>query len=457
MKNIKYFTILLMFGLVGCASLKTTDISEYTVSKLKLYQLYIDEDGNLLDPVSEDVVTNEADYIDDIYRNFEQEKKKNKELKLTIFIHGGLNTFKSSTARVKEIKNTMLKDNKYPLFISWNSGPLTNYFDHLFIMRNGEKSPVLGAFTSPFLFLEDVLRSVIRIPESTFNILFGQNSIFPGHYTDVEKASDKALSKLIEKKFKIYDSKKDNWNGMGDWWSVWNPIKLITSPFVDGLGSGTWDSMLRRTDLVLRKDKTFDGEEDGDTAVSKFFNKFPKNNKITIIGHSMGTIIANNIIVRYPELKFSNIVYMAAACKIKDLESIIAPYLHENIKSKFYNLSLNPYRDISENTYYDFAPRGSLLMWIDLTLGDINSFQDRTAGYWYNIIRGAGEAFKHGGISKRVHLTQFGVDEASPKKHGDFGDFHFWDENFWKGEIITDFNQIESANISGETQDTNGG
>jgi len=433
MKIVKTIIIILMLNLTGCAVLNTSSISEEESAELKLYQLYINKDGNLLDPVSGDIVLDEDRYIDNIYKNFEDKK-----LKLTVFIHGGLNTFESATSRVRDVKSKMIKDDKYPLFISWSSGGFTNYSDHLFLIRDGEKTPVLGVLSSPFVFLEDALRSIARIPASTYNVLFGQNSVLVNNYTNEESASDSALAELEELGFVIYNSPNDTGHTFGDWWSVWNPVKLLSAPFVDGLGTGAWGSMLRRTDLVLRKDDGFNGNKDANTAVTKFFNKFSaeyKSNEIILIGHSMGTIIANNIIVRYPQLNFSNIVYMAAACKIKDLEYVVAPYLDNNPSSKFYNLSLNPYRDISENTYYDFAPRGSLLMWIDETLGEVNSFQDRTAGYWFNITRGGGEAFKHGNIRQRVNLTQFGIRDGSPQNHGEFSKYEFWHESFWKGDF----------------------
>lgn len=50
--------------------------------------------------------------------------------------------------------------------------------------------------------------------------------------------------------------------------------------------------------------------------------------------------------------------------------------------SRFFNLSLDPYNEIAERTYYDFISRGSLLMWIDDTFGTVNSFRDRTFGKW---------------------------------------------------------------------------
>ena len=90
---------------------------------------------------------------------------------------------------------------------------------------------------------------------------------------------------------------------------------------------------------------------------------------------------------------------------------------------------------MAENSALDFVPRGSLLIWIDETLGSTNSFQDKTAGYWFNMVRGASEAFKNPSIRKRVHLTQFGIKDGTPQTHGAFGDYKFWNESFWRGDV----------------------
>jgi len=439
MRTHKILLFIVCCSFFGCAG-NLTQEERQTVSDLKLYQLYIDENGNLLNPASKDIIKDETQYIDSIFKNFEQIRTQKSDLTLTVFIHGGLNTFETVTNRVKLIKDKILADGKYPLFVSWNSGPISNYSDHLFLIRRGIRSPVKGIASSPFVFLEDFLRSAARLPASTYNVLFGQNSVLISVYSKEEKAADLALRQLPPMGFKIFNDPDDTGHSFVDWATVWNPTKLLTAPFVDGLGTGAWNSMLRRTDLVLSKNSGFEGAplDSADTAVSKFFTayieKYP-NRKTEIIGHSMGAIIANNILSKYADINFSNIIYMAAACRIKDLEYVVSPYLDRNTSSNFYNLSLNPYRDLSENPYYDFVPRGSLLIWIDQTLGSTNSFQDRTAGFWFNIVRSAGNVFKKDRVRQRVHLTQFGIKDGTPQNHGDFSDFRFWTESFWKGNV----------------------
>lgn len=436
MGYIKNLFLLALTALAGCTSIQHMDNAD----ELSSYLLYIDSTGDLLDPRNEKVIDEDL-YIKNLIDNFSKKKSQNSDLKMTIFIHGGLNSFENATERLKQVKDSMLMDNKYPVFVSWRSGGFSNYSDHLFSIRRGEKRNwFVGVITSPFVLTEDVLRSVARIPASTYNVLFGQNSIRIGKYSKEEQYSDKALAELSKLGFIIYNSPNDTGHGASDFWSVWNPVKLVTAPLVDGLGTGAWNSMLRRTDLVLRRNDGFNGisEEKSDTAVTKFFKKISSDlnqEELTLIGHSMGTIIANNIIARFQQIKFKEIVYMAAACSIKDIELVVPPYMQKNVDTKFYSLSLNPYRDIAENSLLDFVPRGSLLMWIDDTLGANNSFQDKTAGFWFNMVRGASEAFKEPSIRNRVHLTQFGIKDGTPQKHGAFGDYMFWNERFWEGDV----------------------
>ncbi|MCJ8270592.1 MAG: hypothetical protein MJK04_14470 [Psychrosphaera sp.] len=453
MKTIKILGLLLVVFLAGCSS--RPNLSEDVFKELKYHQLYVDEKGRLLDPDNASVVDedDESAYVDAIFTNFEkvraEKAKEEKQLQLTIYIHGGLNKFDHAVNKLVEVKQQMLDDNKYPLFVSWNSGAFTNYFDHLLFLRRGKLEPILGPLSSPFVFLEDAFRAIARIPASTYNIIFGQNSAFIELSTEAKGAAAEALSTLEGNKlFKIHDISKDNGYEAGDLWSIWNPVKLVTAPFLDGLGKGAWDSMLHRTDLVLRTENAIDGngEKFAATAVTDFFEKFTiKYGKkglsevpesVTIIGHSMGAIISNNIIARYQNINFDKIVYMAAACRMKDIERVVTPYLNANPATHFYNLSLSPEQDILENFAYDFIPRGSLLMWIDSMFGDMNSFQDRTAGFWYNSVRTAHDVFKHLEGKERVHLTKFGINDDSPQKQGEFDDnYNFWRQSFWEGNI----------------------
>lgn len=407
--------------------------------------IYIDKQGILRDNCNNKIteIKDYEKYIDNIFYQFEELRKVRNNLKLTIYIHGGLNTFNHTVERITNTYEHFLSENQYPVFVSWQSSFFSNYIDHLFVIRNGEEGLLTAILSSPFVFIEDMLRSVARIPVSYWNILFGQNHLMVKYWPnkkdrDPVRNSKKRITEADEFHIHKIGVPPSMGHNFLDFATIWNPIKFVTAPFIDGFGKGSWRLMLRRTDLVLNSQSGFDGEEikKSRTAVYYFFNALQKkyqNINITLIGHSMGTIIANNIVNRFPDINFKDIVYMAAACKLKDLESSIVPWLRKDKRRNFYNLSLNPYRDINENEYQDFIPRGSLLIWIDDFLEEVNSFEDRTAGYWFNIIRSA-EIIFPSDIRKQVHLTRYGIKNKTPQIHGAFDDYNFWSRDFWENK-----------------------
>ncbi|MBK8817430.1 MAG: hypothetical protein IPN42_18990 [Methylococcaceae bacterium] len=498
-----FFFILLLafFLLTGCAtaplhsggSHSCQGLSSRASKDLNDYSLYINSSSTLYD-VNKQIVADPNAYVAKIFKNYNRVinvfennnglMKQDNHIEMTVFIHGGLNTSQQVSERIKKLKDQMLEDCKYPVFISWRSGFPGNYLDHLLFLRRGEYSStgesgsffdgvtsfIKGPLVSPFVLMEDSLRAATRFPSSAYNVLVEQNIIRKNFFDDsldtgsTPDAVDNAASSNYTNGININLPPKDNDEdlGFGDLWSVANPIKLVTAPYVDSLGSGAWNSMLRRTDLIIANDEAISINQSkpeavpktaiendckininaNQTAVSEFFRfwqchyqnsiTYNKNTRIiNIIGHSMGTIISNKIIAKYPEIKFANIVFMAAACSLNDIAEIISPYLIHHPDANFYNLSLHPKRDQFENSsYVDIVPRGSLLWWIDNTLAEINSFQDRTAGYWPNIYKVAPKIFPQK-IHRQVHLTKFGMVGNWPQSHGSFDDFEFWKETFW--------------------------
>ena len=249
---------------------------------LRLHQIYIDSKGRLLDPISgnnKDVILAEEDYVTAIVQRFKHLKLSRPEIELTVFIHGGLNTFEAATNRVEELRDRMLAENKYALFISWDAGPLGNLADHLFVVRRGVQDETLGALSSPFVFLEDIARSLVRLPAAWFNIFVGHR--LTGYSED---ATGRAMDAIEEaNQVRLHVPSEEEYRGMPKirTWSDlkwWNPTKLVAAPLIDGFGSGTWDSLVRRTDLVLRKAQDVDYEATSlpGTAASRFFALWEK-------------------------------------------------------------------------------------------------------------------------------------------------------------------------------------
>jgi len=272
------------------------------------------------------------------------------------------------------------------------------------------------------------------------------------------------------------------------------PFKYATVPLLDGFAAPAWDNMIRRTKTMYRRPQEFDirkavqknyknseevkqiarhatefketgalarllhGLNDmaaGGTGQEKNVGipmqtqTTPQSSgeyEITVIGHSMGTIVLNEFIRdydTYPNLKITNIVYMAAACSIRDFERSIIPYLRSDRgkDAKFYNLTLHPWNDARETNGLGFVPRGSLLEWIDNFLTTPITPMDRTLGKWENIVQAT--HIIPDDVRDRVFIKGFPVGDTltvGPQMHGEFDDYNpkenqkwkFWEKAFWE-------------------------
>src|SRR5439155_10604915 len=143
------------------------------------------------------------------------------------------------------------------------------------------------------------------------------------------------------------------------------------------------------------------------------------NLEVTLVGHSMGTIILNRV-VRDSEINFANIVYMGAACSVEDFSHSVLPFMEQHRDTQFFTLSLHPVAEAGE--WYpwlaDLPPRGSLLIWIDNFLSNPVTEQERTMGRWRNLFRSdsTGEPiirrlYAEGGadLQNRLHFQAFSV------------------------------------------------
>ena len=292
-------------------------------------------------------------------------------------------------------------------------------------------------------------------------------------------------------------------------------MRFLTTPLLDAFGKSGWDNMLRRTQTVFRKPKEFDPDsfdpttnegvallnrasvgvqqlsdslagapapslhpilKPGDPNSSKpddpsnptgglsyLMEKLRKlkeeepykDLKVTLIGHSMGAIILNELLRLYGDMvkdfRYDEIVYLAAACTIRDFEQSVIPYLKANEHSKFYNVTLHPVADRREKTFWDLLPRGSLLDWIDDYASSPASFMELTLGKWNNAIM-AWHIIPD--VVRRRHqvtLKGFGMEDPifnnrkdpndlskilikKPQEHGDFNDAQqlFWQPAYWR-------------------------
>jgi hypothetical protein len=232
------------------------------------------------------------------------------------------------------------------------------------------------------------------------------------------------------------------------------PTKTAVLSVFGTLGESSWDMLNRRCKAMIHHTNSFrpdgqayfnetdddlhDSESTGVGALAVFLRRLEKfcqkhpDIKVVAVGHSMGAIVLNEAIRSFPKVPYRDIVYMAAACSIRDFDASVVPYLRAHKKTQFYNLCLHPRAEDREDNLYDLVPRGSFLVWIDEFLSHPQSFTDRTLGNFENVML-ASKIF-HPKIHGQLHMSAMGAGpgQSDPQKHGAFSSHEFWKEAFWK-------------------------
>lgn len=163
--------------------------------------------------------------------------------------------------------------------------------------------------------------------------------------------------------------------------------------------------------------------------------------EVTLVGHSMGTIIVDRLLRYAPNLRVKNIVFMAGASSIDDYRDTIEPYLAKNKNyTQMYHLILHPGAEVSETHFLHLVSNGSLLVWIDNYYTDPVTQQERTVGRFLNLMPELTNTPID--IRSQVHVKvfRFGREKRkwNPQEHGDFSIFPFWEERFWNPGVASD-------------------
>jgi pimeloyl-ACP methyl ester carboxylesterase len=188
--------------------------------------------------------------------------------------------------------------------------------------------------------------------------------------------------------------------------------------FKDPQGSGALAVFMRGLRAFIKEQECKDGH-------------CTKKYEITLIGHSMGAMVLDELVRTNPDMDFTNIVFMGAAVSARRVVENIVPYLERNPGTRFYNLSLHPENEDREASAAGLTPSGSLPVWIDTMYTTPESDLDKTAGRWKNM-RVVRHVFPKETYESQMRFKVFGLDKnRHPQAHGDFDNFPFWQREFW--------------------------
>jgi hypothetical protein len=160
---------------------------------------------------------------------------------------------------------------------------------------------------------------------------------------------------------------------------------------------------------------------------------------LTLVGHSMGTMVINGALQRFQKQwqdsrLIDDIVYMAAAASIEDSLSALKPILAGPDPVNFYNLTLNRVAEVSEVHLWGGVPTGSLLVSIDQHHERPEHPLRRTFGSEVNVLSSIAvieEALRDAN-GELVFKAFDRYEGALPQQHGDFGEIPFWREETWQ-------------------------
>lgn len=418
---------------------------------------------------------------------------RNNKKQILLFVHGGLNTQVGTVERAFDLMQAIPQKDYYPIFINWQSSLFSSYFDHLLYIRQGESWDGWGVVTMPVFvpvyFAADVARAITRAPIVWY--FLAQNFVKSAGNTDGIAEAEK-IAKELEVEYRTNPTgnvvkmahdpadRRESWDASLSHTTSALTIstKLIGSMFIDAFGKSAWEVMLRRTHMLYHTEREFfesqkvaidEGKPEiptarikPDGALSVFLRQLrdvvDRNGgveawDITLVGHSMGTIVLNQMIREFglktvagPDgtvsttgvaLPFNRIVYMAGAATVRDYQDSLFPYLRENQQARMYHLVLHPKAEVRERfdpgiPYVDLPPRGSLLAWVDDFLSAPETPLDRTVGRYENLLSAVHNTPDE--VRGRVHIKAFGVgrDVRAPQKHGDFtAHLKFWKPECW--------------------------
>jgi hypothetical protein len=364
----------------------------------------------------------------------------------------------------------MSQDGYYPLFLNWNSALLDSAIEDLLYMRQGRTALYWGPASAPLAMLVALGTGMLRAP-----LVWGQMLSSDLNATGIKALAftGKRNSKVLaEQLLNLYASRDaaaiplslpaeqiTTWESTmaGIRYVVTLPTKLLLSPLIDGLGQRAWGNMSRRTQMLFYREDEFDVRhyrENSDRlrqalvqgcsgaahklflCLQQYLSVHPAI-QVTLIGHSMGTIVLNRVLREFPNLRVDNLVYMAAACSIDSFRASVIPYLKNMSSAKFYNLMLHPAAEVREwqARLLDITPRGSLLVWIDNFLAAPETTLDRTLGCWENVMQTAHVIPKE--VRSRTTFKAFGFggsDCNAPTTHGALThhSYGFWRPDFWQ-------------------------
>ena len=437
-----------------------------------------------------------------------------------LFFHGGLVSTDAAIEAAKEslgaMRSDMERERFYPIFVNWDTGIPSSWYDHLFRVRHGKENMLKAVSTAPFTLFSDFATALMRYPITgweQFNETF-REIFYPPTPREVPEGWGETVH-LDDADVETSTSEKLSAVAVG---FVPGLSRIVTTLFLDGIGRPSYSNMQRRARLLFLRDNDFErgihlptgvvsrlmetlrpiknsrtsaeqrerereirelqarlrdirqthnGHGSGGTGAATVeancaqcaskeelivnirrlsdAYRVSARFRVTIVAHSMGSIVANELVRRNSDFFFDDIVFLGAACTIRDFARTTLTYVRDRPYTRFFNLCLHPLDELNDKYVFATLPFGSLLQWIDVYLTDQKSALDRTLGKWENVVAALPVTdFLTRDVRERIFVKGFGRSDEDPRDHDDFNKpydkkgnprFQYWRPGFWELDV----------------------
>ncbi|HYW10990.1 MAG TPA: hypothetical protein VE871_03510 [Longimicrobium sp.] len=409
-----------------------------------------------------------AEYDAHVHRMMNELRRDRQPRGVMIVVHGGMNGFAASRGFAEVAGDNIHADGYNPIFLNWRTNPFNSYYEHMMWTRRGHivDGPA-AAINTPLNVVADLGRGVTRWPLNVTESFGDDQHTLGGDLSSLVSAEYDSVRAHYGERSQVRASLGTYCTSGSSRRAAWIraplvPVRLAVGlPLSETFGTSSWKNMVRRSRNVFRQpaesvheDSAYGGVyRPGRGGASVLMDSLQRlvrddeaagfDRRVTLIGHSMGAIVLNEVVRLYPSMKFDTIVYMAAAASTRDVYESVLPYLAAHKKTQFYNLTLHPNADAREHwvPWLPILPVGSLLEAIDDIYENPLTHVDRVFGKWTNAmetlhlipdsVRGQ-VTIKGFGYNDPNH-EGYGVTRGDPGVHGDFNevDLGFWKPEFW--------------------------
>ena len=143
---------------------------------------------------------------------------------------------------------------------------------------------------------------------------------------------------------------------------------------------------------------------------SRKLQEFQRENpdvEFVLVGHNMGCMAGLGIPSMSNVPSFSKIVWMAPAARIQEIVGGVNRYLSAHAEARCHILTLHEKAEVAERAFGGFAPRGSLLVWIDDFLAERLTPLHHTSGRFTDAL--AASSLFRPEVADRVSIKAFPV------------------------------------------------